>query len=166
MSAPQAPADDPRYAAAEELGDEIVRMYRLMRSITVAKMDPNSTISAQRSILANLAEPCRAKDLTRTLGLGESAVSRNIAQLEAEGLVQRTADPHDRRAQIVSLTEAGAAFIAERTRERTEHFLADLSHWDEDRFRLASEIFAELREMTGRMHAAHHPHAAQHPPSS
>jgi DNA-binding MarR family transcriptional regulator len=138
----------PRYDAAQELGDEIVRFYRVMRGISIAKLEHREGVSAQGGILSNLSEPRRAKDLACTLGLGESAMSRHIGQLEANGLIQRVVDPADGRAQLISLTEAGAASVEQRKRERTERLLAEVSTWDEDRIRSAAEAISDIRAIT------------------
>ena len=51
----------------------------------------------------------RGVELCRQLHLSPSYVSRRIDRAEADGLVRRTADPDDRRAQAVVLTDAGRA---------------------------------------------------------
>lgn len=49
----------------------------------------------------------RGVHLCRQLHLSPSYVSRRIDRAVAEGLVERRPDPDDRRAQIITLTEAG-----------------------------------------------------------
>ena len=49
----------------------------------------------------------RGIDLCRQLCLSKSHVSRMIDRAESDGLVRRHADPHDRRAQQITLTKAG-----------------------------------------------------------
>lgn len=46
-------------------------------------------------------------EIRRRSPLSQSRVSRVVSGLEAEGLVQRTADPTDTRAVIVSITDRG-----------------------------------------------------------
>lgn len=50
-------------------------------------------------------------------------VTRVLARLEEQGLVERTRDPHDRRSSLVSATDAGRALLAE-LRTRKTAFLA------------------------------------------
>jgi DNA-binding MarR family transcriptional regulator len=50
-------------------------------------------------------------------------MTRIVAALEEAGLVERRADPADRRICLVSATEAGRAF-AEETRSRRDAWLA------------------------------------------
>lgn len=51
--------------------------------------------------------PMRPSALSDVLSTGASHVSKIVRRLEADGLVQRSADPSDRRATIISLTDAG-----------------------------------------------------------
>jgi DNA-binding MarR family transcriptional regulator len=50
------------------------------------------------------------------LGVTQQAASKQVADLEARGLVDRRPDPHDARARLVSLTRRGRrAVVAART---------------------------------------------------
>lgn len=49
----------------------------------------------------------RPTALADELGVGASYISKIVGRLEADGLVQRSADQSDRRANLVRLTEAG-----------------------------------------------------------
>lgn len=49
----------------------------------------------------------RPSALAEALGTGASHVSKIVRRLEQDGLVQRTADPSDGRATLISLTAAG-----------------------------------------------------------
>ena len=49
----------------------------------------------------------RPTSLAEVLNTGASHVSKIVRRLEYDGLVQRTADPTDRRATLVSLTPSG-----------------------------------------------------------
>ncbi len=50
-----------------------------------------------------------AKDLAPYSTLDKMQVSRAVAKLEADGLIEREDDTHDRRAKILRLTAAGRA---------------------------------------------------------
>ncbi|PVG81268.1 MarR family transcriptional regulator [Nocardioides gansuensis] len=52
-------------------------------------------------------EHCRMTELARDIHLSQSALSRAVARLEAEGLVERSMCADDRRAIFVGLTERG-----------------------------------------------------------
>ncbi|WP_030682408.1 MarR family winged helix-turn-helix transcriptional regulator [Streptomyces cellulosae] len=90
------------------------------------------------------SEPLRPGVLAVRLSVEASHVTRQIRQLERGGYVVRVADPDDRRAQRVQLTEAGAAAvdrIREVSRQGMEMALVDWS--DEDLGRLAA-LFRRL----------------------
>lgn len=53
-------------------------------------------------------QPLRATDLTHALNVSNAVLSGRIRKLEREGLLRRTSCPADRRASILSVTDAGA----------------------------------------------------------
>ena len=53
--------------------------------------------------------PMRPTALSEMLATGASHVSKIVRRLETDGLVARSMDPADRRATLISLTEAGEA---------------------------------------------------------
>ncbi|MCA9712939.1 MAG: MarR family transcriptional regulator, partial [Myxococcales bacterium] len=54
-------------------------------------------------------EGTRQVELARRLGISKQAVGIMIADLEAMGVVERVADPRDRRAKLICFSEAGRA---------------------------------------------------------
>jgi DNA-binding MarR family transcriptional regulator len=80
----------------------------------------------------------RATDLAAFLGIGKPTVSRQLATLERLGLVERSKDAEDARAQVVVLTPAGAERVEQVRAVRQEHVRQMLDRWtDEDVERLA-----------------------------
>lgn len=69
----------------------------------------------------------RPSRLCGQLNLSAAHMSRTIDRAEAEGLVRRGPDPHDRRAQVVSLTEAGDAVLGDAA-PRLHRFLRSVVH--------------------------------------
>jgi DNA-binding MarR family transcriptional regulator len=66
------------------------------------------TVAQAAALSALEAEgPTRLGDLGRRLGIAPSTLSRNLARLEASGLVDREADPGDARSARVQLTAQG-----------------------------------------------------------
>ena len=59
------------------------------------------------------ATPRSAADLAPDVGIDRSGVTRRASRLEAAGLVRREADPNDRRATLLVLTERGERAVAE-----------------------------------------------------
>ncbi len=58
-------------------------------------------------------EQCRVQDLACRVHLSQSALSRLIARLERDGLVERAMCPEDRRGVYVGLTPRGRSTHAE-----------------------------------------------------
>lgn len=64
-----------------------------------------------------LSHAARAGSIRQTLlaeriGVEAMTVSTSLDRLEAQGLVERSADPSDRRAKLVRVTQAGEAMLA------------------------------------------------------
>jgi DNA-binding MarR family transcriptional regulator len=75
------------------------------------------------------AGPLRASDLVSRLALDKSTVSRQVATLVDLGLVQRTADPADGRAQVLTPSPEGTARLARIRAVRRARWEADLADW-------------------------------------
>jgi DNA-binding MarR family transcriptional regulator len=67
--------------------------------------------------------------LAATLGLDASTVTRQIAAMEAEGLVDRAVDPHDRRCSIISPSERGRSLLHSVRTRRSARVDALLEGW-------------------------------------
>ncbi|WP_035852052.1 MarR family winged helix-turn-helix transcriptional regulator [Kitasatospora azatica] len=95
-------------------------------------------------VLSGLARtgPRSAAELAAEVGLDRSGVTRRASQLEAAGLVRREADPADRRATLLLLTEEGEQVVA-RLRHRLAGIIAgSLTSWEPGE----AELFA--RQLT------------------
>lgn len=82
--------------------------------------------------------------LVDRIGISKQAVQQLIDGLQAEGVVERVADPEDRRGRIVRLTEAGGAAMQDANRIKREL---------EATYRLAmgEADFARLTELLGKL---------------
>lgn len=75
---------------------------------------------------------CHAKELAHVAGLDQSTVSRAVAALVGNGLVERVPDPTDRRASILAVTPAGQESLRH-SREWIDGVLTRaLEQWGED----------------------------------
>src|SRR4051794_32094368 len=75
--------------------------------------------------------PLRASAIAEHLHSDPSTVSRQVAALVKDGLLERRADPADGRASILVLTPEADAVLAEHDRIRMEHFARVLDGWAE-----------------------------------
>jgi DNA-binding MarR family transcriptional regulator len=91
-------------------------------------------------------------ELARAAQLNPGAMTRLLDKLESRGLVARVADPDDRRAINIHLTEAGAAIwtdIDQCGRRVRERAMAGLSDDDRDQlYRLLEQVRDNL-SLTG-----------------
>jgi len=117
--------DDSEYAAiGHELGTFVRRALR---------MQDKGLDRAAYHLLGRLAGdgPCRLTTLAADLGVDLSVVSRQVAALEADGLVVRTPDPADRRASRVAATDAGLDLFHRNRAELRKKLRTLLAGWTE-----------------------------------
>jgi DNA-binding MarR family transcriptional regulator len=85
--------------------------------------------------------------LASTLGLDASTVTRQIAAMEADGLVERRGDPADRRCSIISASERGRSLMRTMRRRRRDRIDLLLDDWPPDER-------AALERLLGRLNGA------------
>ncbi|WP_433689019.1 MarR family transcriptional regulator [Micromonospora carbonacea] len=97
-----------------------VRMYDLLKSVRLIKQrraDDRPSVPlglvGMLTQIEQLAVGAHARELAEHTGLDPSTVSRAVAALVAHGLVERRADPTDRRASCLTVTPAGRAALAD-----------------------------------------------------
>jgi len=117
---------------ARALVEEIATLGRLVKATTAHA--PSALSPAQQGVLHLLAQrgECRQHELTQALGVGPSALSRQITELVSSGLVARRPDPEDGRAALISVSDAGAATLQEASDRRSGLLAGLLEGWDED----------------------------------
>lgn len=74
-------------------------------------------------------EPLRASAIVEALGSDKGALSRQLQHLEELGLVERTPDPCDRRATLVSVTADARLRLAEVDDRETRGLCERLHEW-------------------------------------
>lgn len=110
-----------REAEILELRDFSRRLVRELGFMRTTLADSDLAPSAVHAIIEIGATPgISAKDLGNLLRLDKSNTSRQVAKLEASGLVRRTTASNDARASELSLTEAG-----QRLRSKIDRFATD-----------------------------------------
>ena len=86
----------------------------------------------------------RCSALAARVGVDVSVASRQLAALERSGHVERRPDPHDGRASLIDLTDAGTAALAATRALRSEWATTALAGWEEDDARQLSELLERL----------------------
>ena len=108
----------------------------------------------ERRVLAALAHQgeVRAADVKDRTTLDKMQVSRALARLEAQGLVDRAPDPDDGRASRVRLLPAGTALyrkIVPMVQAREEYLLSDLTPQERKVFAAAiDKVEVRARQLT------------------
>jgi len=139
MSFPERTADGAELAPASEdvvqVANEFVRLMRSftrMRQQFLAAAAHDVEWSAQMVLRCIAVEgPMRSSLLAERLESDPSTVSRQIAALVRDGLVERRADPVDGRATLLVLTEKADGVLADHEDKRNRHFALMLSDWSE-----------------------------------
>ncbi|MGR7024231.1 MarR family winged helix-turn-helix transcriptional regulator [Geodermatophilus sp. URMC 62] len=86
----------------------------------------------------------RCSALAAQAGVDVSVVSRQVSALERQGYLERRPDPHDGRASLIRLSEAGAAVLARTRAVRSEWTAAALADWDEEDARRLGDLLERL----------------------
>jgi DNA-binding MarR family transcriptional regulator len=95
-------------------------MARRLRQEAGAELSPSQTAA-----LATIERhgPLTPSELANRERVQRPTVTRVLARLEEAGLVERAADPDDRRCSLLSVSVAGRALLAE-ARTRKDAYLA------------------------------------------
>ncbi|MDU0292804.1 MarR family transcriptional regulator [Saccharothrix longispora] len=122
---------------ADRLGTALVRMNR-MHACVSSHMSKSGMDKASFVLLASLSRlgPARSSALAEAVFSDPSTVSRQVATLVKEGLVERRADPEDGRASVLAVTDAGGRLLDERRRQRNQALVRLFADWEpQDRLR-------------------------------
>jgi DNA-binding MarR family transcriptional regulator len=110
-----------REPPAENLGEAFGAVARRLRSASMASLSTwDVTPSQMRAvrILTGHGDGVRSSELAHHLHIAPRSATEVVDALEAKGLVQRSPDPTDRRATLVSLTPRGIELMDEVRRAR------------------------------------------------
>ena len=113
MTHDEAPAQDP--AADDALSEAFWTVARRLRERSAETLAPWDITPAHLRALRVLRRhgPVRLSALSEHLQIAPRSATGVVDALEGRGLVRRRADPGDRRATLVEVTDHGAAILAE-----------------------------------------------------
>ena len=114
---------------------------RFRRRTAGATLDPGA-FWLLKSLLGD--GPLRPTDLAASMGLDTSTVSRHLTQLHRAGLVERSVDPDDRRAQRVLLSPAGRAEVDAALASRRTLLERSLSDWTDEDVELLHHLITRM----------------------
>lgn len=125
--------------SAEEISAAMITVLRQLNGIKSRVATGPNGESSPLFLLFQLAHhgPRRASDLAEQMCADPSTVSRQVASLVKEQLLERRADPDDGRASILVPTDKGLATVREHTARRgytMQPVIADWPQRDRDEF--------------------------------
>jgi DNA-binding MarR family transcriptional regulator len=127
---------------------EIAARLRLSATRLARRLRQESSSGLTPSQLSALAAvgnrgPLTLGELAEHERVAPPSITKVVAKLEAEGLLERRTDPEDRRVSRVRTTKAGAALIAETRRRKTAWLAARIRELEPaDRAQLAAALDA------------------------
>jgi DNA-binding MarR family transcriptional regulator len=134
----------------------LMNVGRLMRQRSQGETLDTGSFWLLKTLAAS--GPQRVTDLATCAGLDVSTVSRHVAQLHSTGLIERTPDPADGRAQRVKLSAAGVERLDGALSSRRSLLERCLESWDprdlEELDRLLTRFAADVEALTQSMEKA------------
>jgi len=106
--------------------------------------------SAQHSVICAVVAhgPFTPSELANREQVQPPSMTRTIQSLQAEGLLERTAHPQDRRQALVEATEAGREYVAETRRRRDQWLSRRLAALTTEERRILSQAEEILRRIS------------------
>jgi DNA-binding MarR family transcriptional regulator len=131
--------------AVEAVADNFVDLMRAFQRARARLLQATAhdVEWAQHNLLRALKNegPMRAGALAEAVHSDPSTISRQVAALIRDELVERRADPEDGRASILALTAKADGVLADYRQTRNEYFAEMLEDWTEaDLVRFADEL--------------------------
>lgn len=113
-----------RLRLAHDLATQITPVARVWRALAdrvLASLAISNSEGWALVHIARLGDGARQAELARAIGITEASLTPTVRQLEQAGLVERRADPSDRRVNRLHLTAAGRRMAG-----RAEALLVDV----------------------------------------
>jgi DNA-binding MarR family transcriptional regulator len=132
--------------AVEELARSIYRLTTVQRALARHALSELGSRGFTALGVAHRFGPVRVSEIAQRLSVDLSVASRQVAALEQAGYILREPDPDDRRAQRISITEAGRTVLSESHRHMVAAFEEALGDWSEDELTALTDGLNRLRE--------------------
>jgi DNA-binding MarR family transcriptional regulator len=132
--------------ATEELVKELYRLGSVRRELSRHALAELGSQGFTALGVIEVHGPLRVSEVADRLLVDLSVASRQVAALAAAGYVGREPDPDDRRAFLVSTTEAGRRVLDESHRRMVDGIGVAIHDWPVDDIVALSTALARLRE--------------------
>lgn len=87
----------------------------------------------------------RITELAETVCVAPATVTRQVSELERQGLITRSSDENDARASLVQVTEKGQKAADLLARARLEVLVKMLEHWNDSDLKQLNVVFERLQ---------------------
>lgn len=84
----------------------------LLKAGAIVAASSGTTVAKWHVLARANAKPRTVSEIARYIGLSRQAVQQTADALAEEGLVHFVDNPHDRRAQLVEITDSGASVLS------------------------------------------------------
>lgn len=133
---------------ASQLRNAVVRTSRALRQEAAAETGLSPT---QTAALASIGRsgPLTPSELAEIERVKRPTMTRTLACLEREGLIERTPDPADGRSSLVAVNDAGRERLARLRRRKSAYLARRLRKLDPDEVETlarAAELLERMRE--------------------
>lgn len=132
--------------AAVELFSSLTTLVRTTRAHGQRTRELGATGTALGVLKTLQLGDARPGDLATSLQVVPSVISRTVAPLELEGLVERKADPNDARASLLGLTELGRSRLRHVQELYVEQLRQAFDSWSDQEAEQATEVLERLEQ--------------------
>ena len=141
-------ADGPDAAAVGALIDEVVQLFRQLRSVAEAVHGDGTLSGGRRNVLRELERsgPQTVPQLARSRAVTRQHVQAMVNPLEEQGYVEFVDNPAHRRSRLVRLTLSGAEYLADVQRRETDLLSALEIGVSTERVKRAAEVLRQVRD--------------------
>ena len=132
---------------ADRLHSAAIHLLRGLRPV-----DAESGLTAARLSALSVVVfggPIRVGDLARAEQVKPPTISRMLKQLVSDGLVERSLDPGDGRAQLIRATARGRALLMEARARRVQALAKRISQMPDQDFEHLSRLLPLLESLRG-----------------
>lgn len=145
--APRTPDTSPTDTASQ-LRSAIVRTARALRQDAASETGLGASATAALATI-NRSGPLTPSELADIERVKRPSVTRTLACLEREGLIERTPDPADGRSSLVTVSAAGRERLARLRRRKSAYLARRLRKLDPEEVATlarAAELLERMRE--------------------
>jgi DNA-binding MarR family transcriptional regulator len=127
---------------------QVRALMEIQHATTMRSWEETRVQPGAGKLLAELAYrgESRVSDLAEQRFVDASVVSRQAAQLEKLGLIERRRAPEDRRAALLSITPEGEKVLEQWRQRQVEAMAEALADWDAESVATATEYLARINE--------------------